>query len=173
MTTPKQSPFYKPPMNTGSSAPAEMNATEQIAKKTSEMLRQLELTEGLSKIADEKKEGFVPFPEVDAAKYHYGRTIFIPKQPLENGSIPPHSYNQGWGTGPKCNGPHCGIPVTPSMTGMQDALRMVDGIPPEALNQFPVAHRPGNSTDYISEYKMYTSGTSANAGPFRIKTSDF
>ena len=172
MTTPQKSPFYKPQLQAGTSTPAEMNATEQIAKKTAEMLEQLRLTEGLAKANEEKKETFVPFPEVEAANYHMGRTIFIPKIPLESGVIPPHSYNQGWGTGPKCSGPHCGAPVTPSMMGIQDALRTIDGIPPEAIRQFPVAYRPGNSTDAISDYQMYITGTSVNHGPFRIKTSD-
>ena len=156
-----------------SSMPSEMNATEQIAKKTNEMLQQLRLTEGLAKANDDKKETFVPFPEVDPANYNFGRTIFIPKHPIESGHIPPQSYNAGWGTGLPCSGSHCATPFTPSMMGVQDALRSIEGIPPQAINQFPVSYRPGNSTDFIESYKMYTTGTQTNPGPYRIKTSDF
>lgn len=158
-----------------SKSPAD-NLSKNISAETEQMLRMLDITEGRAKAMKQKeqegKEGFVPHPAVEPAKYHQGRTIFIPNQPM-TGAIPSHSYNLGWGTGAPCSGYHCGVPITPTMMGMQEAMRMSDILPSGATAQFPVGYRPGNSTDYVTEYNMYTTGTQMNPGPFRIKTGDF
>jgi len=157
-----------------SKSPAD-NLSQTISSETEQMLRLLEITEGrakaMKKKEDESKEGFVPHPMVDEAKYHNGRTIFIPRQP-KDGSVPPHSYNLGWATGAPCSGPHCGVPVTPTMDGMRSAMKQSYMHPQGASAQFPVGYRPGNSSDFVTEYTMYTTGTQMNPGPFIIKTGD-
>jgi hypothetical protein len=157
-----------------SKSPAD-NLSKNISAETEQMLRLLEITEGRAKSIKKQEqgaiEGFIPHPVVEEAKYHQGRTIFIPSTPV-TGVIPPHSYNLGWGTGLPCSGPHCGVPVAPTMSGMQEAMRMSDILPQGATAQFPVGYRPGNSSDYVKEYTMYTTGTQMNPGPFRIKTGD-
>lgn len=161
-------PFVKVDTQRDDNIPPAERVNTVINNKNKMALRQLQLTEGkISSLKDEKVETFIPYPSVIPS--HAGRTIFIPKT-VTAGVVPPASYNKGWGTGPVCQGPHCGTSVTPTMDGMSRGMA-VSEVSEMASRQFPIGRMSGNSTDSIQNYKMYT-GTATNSGPYRIKVSD-
>jgi hypothetical protein len=167
---PGTTPFIRPDLVPTSNKTPSQNVNEEINKNNKEAIQRLKLTEG--KIASlSTTEGFVPYPIINSSKYPPGRTIFIPKN-VQAGVIPPSSYNNGWGTGAPCNGPHCGPSPIPTMSGMQQNMMSASMMAQFGSKQFAPTMREGNSTDTITNYNMYIHGTSTNPGPYRLKVSD-
>jgi hypothetical protein len=167
---PGNTPFIKPDLVPSlNKSPAEL-VNEDIQKKNNLAIQRLKLTEGkINSLST--TENFIPYPTINSSSYNSGRTIFIPKDVLP-GIVPPASYNKGWGTGAPCQGPHCGPSPVPTMSGMQKNMFYASYTSQFASKQFPPSLRMGNSTDTVTNYNMYTNGTTTNPGPYRLKVSD-
>ena len=97
-----------------------------------------------------------------------GRTFDVP-MPSDPFKMPGPTFNNAWYTGEACNGPHCGVAVTPFVTEyIHNNLTNGNVPPPGATTQYPVIDRLGNSLgEDFPGIQPYT-GTEMNPGPFNF-----
>ncbi len=89
----------------------------------------------------------------------YGRTINIPKLSAP-GTVPGPSYNGGSYIGEKCVGPHCAIPIEPTLKGMYQSFQPIDST--LGMYHLPGTYRPGNSSDLPHNVFKYDNGQTYN-----------
>jgi len=95
-----------------------------------------------------------------------GRTFDVP-MPSDPFQMPGPTFNNAWYTGEACNGPHCGVPVTPFVSEYIHNNLPADTAP-GATTQYPVIDRLGNSLGENFPGIQPYEGTELNPGPFNF-----
>lgn len=97
-----------------------------------------------------------------------GRTLNVPKV-LPAGMVPHASYNGAITIGEKCEGPHCAIPVIPTVGYYTNQNLRSANPPAAALQMYASTFRLGNNSDVNPGINRFVNGTAQNPGPFNIE----